>query len=181
MNRNSIRHTYEIVAHGLTRIVLLGQIAYCAYLHDVWTALMLFVLYSVAFSQTAFILLFNDHEDTHKAFESSDDISRYQRKMSWAEIQVRTSNNWYPTNWLTRFVEFHYGFFNFHIEHHLFPTFNARLLKKISPIVREVCEAHNVPYTSTTFVEVQASLLQHLNTLGAPPKDYPHAEHRADG
>lgn len=181
VNRNNIRHTYEIVGHALTRIVVLSQVALCAYLHDIWTAMLMAGLYSVAFSQTAFILLFNDHEDTHKAFEASADISCYQRKMSWAEIQVRTSNNWYPTNWLMRFIQFHYGYFNFHIEHHLFPTYNARLLKKISPIVREVCEAHNVPYISTTFMEVQLSLLQHLKALSVAPGEYPRGERQTDG
>lgn len=41
------------------------------------------------------------------------------------EVQVQTSGNWYPTNWLLAFIEYQYGYFNYHIEHHLFPTFKG--------------------------------------------------------
>ena len=154
MNKQFVRHRYEIVAHVLVKGILLTQVIYCAYIQGYWTAIMLFVLYSISFSQTAFILLFNDHEDTHNVLGANEDVSDFQNKMSWAEIQVRTSNNWYPTNWILSFVEFHYGYFNYHIEHHLFPTFKPCLLKKISPIVKSVCDKHNIPYRLTTFSEV---------------------------
>lgn len=129
---------------------------------------MLFVLYSISYSLTAFIFLFNDHEDTHKLLGDKEDVSNFHNRMSWAEIQVRTSNNWYPTNWILSFVQFHYGYFNYHIEHHLFPTFKPSLLKKISPIVRSVCSKYNIPYISTTFLEVQKSLQQHITKMGLP-------------
>jgi len=168
MNKEFVRHRYEIVAHVLARGVLLIQIIYCAYVQGYWTATILFALYSISYSQTAFILLFNDYEDTHKVLGDNEDVSNFHNKMSWAEIQVRTSNNWYPTNWILSFVQFHYGYFNYHIEHHLFPTFKPSLLKKISPIVKSVCSKHNIPYISTTFIEVQKSLQEHITKLGLP-------------
>jgi fatty acid desaturase len=135
-------------------------------------------VYSIAYSQTAFILLFNDHEETHALLGETEDVGGFHRKMSWAEVQVRTSSNWYPTNWLLSFIEFHYGYFNYHIEHHLFPTFKPSLLKKISPVVESVCGKHNIPYISTPFLEVQKSLQEHLAKLGLPriPADSPNVD-----
>ena len=78
---------------------------------------------------------------------------------------MRIYGDWYPTNWFLSFVEFHYGYFNYHIEHHLFPTFKPSLLKKISPIVKSVCIKHGVSYISTLFLEVQKSLQTHLSKM----------------
>jgi len=131
-------------------------------------AFALSVVYAATYSQAAFILLFNDHQETHAILGEVEDIADVQGKLSWAEVQVRSSGNWHPTNWLLRLIEFHYGYFNYHIEHHLFPTLKPRLLKKIAPIVKRVCEKHGIPYRSTAFSTVQASLLRHLHQLGQP-------------
>jgi fatty acid desaturase len=106
----------------------------------------------------------------------NESIASHHHTASWAEIQARTSNNWYPTNWLLSFVQFHYGYFNFHIEHHLFPALKPALLKEVSPIVKEVCNKHGIPYISTSFGEVQRSLYRHLAKMGAPQLDYQPAE-----
>ncbi len=169
VNRQFVRHWHEIAAHLLARAILIAQVVYAAYLYG-WThAVALFLLYSMAYSYSAFILLYNDHEDTHKVLDAEEDIGKYHGQTSWAEVQVRTSNNWYPTNWLMALIQFHYGYFNYHIEHHLFPTFKPTLMKKVSPIVRRVCDRHGIPYTLTTFLEVQRSLQRHIRTMGSPP------------
>jgi fatty acid desaturase len=169
MNKQFVRHRYEMVAHFMARGVLLTQVVYCAYVQGIWTAVMLLSLYSIFYSQTAFILLFNDYEDTHKLLGDNEDVGVFHNKMSWAEVQVRTSNNWYPTNWISTFFQFHYGYFNYHIEHHLFPTFKPSLLKKISPIVKSLCRKHNIPYISTPFMDVQKSLQGHITKMGTRP------------
>jgi linoleoyl-CoA desaturase len=168
-NRQFVRHWYEMAAHLAARAILIAQVAWAAHLHGYARALLLLLFYSMAYSYSAFILLYNDHEETHKVLDAEEDANRYHGKTSWAEVQVRTSNNWYPTNWLMTFIEFHYGYFNYHIEHHLFPTFKPTLMKKVSPIVRRVCRWHGVPYRLTTFLEVQRSLQRHIRTMGASP------------
>ncbi|HHL32140.1 MAG TPA: hypothetical protein ENJ41_06100, partial [Oceanospirillales bacterium] len=169
-NTEFVRHGYELAAHLLTRLILFSMVFYCIYLFGFWYAALLFFCYSVSYSFTAFLLLYNDHEDTHKVLSKTANINHYHQQMSWAEVQVRTSNNWYPNNWLLAFIEFHYGYFNFHIEHHLFPTFKPILLKRISPIVRQVCKKHDIPYILTTFVEVQKSFQRHIIKMGRPPE-----------
>ena len=168
MNREFVRHPREIMAHIFGRVILLCQVIACMYFQGFWEAIGLFALYSISYSQTAFILLYNDYEDTHKVLGNRQDVGAFHGKMSWAEVQVRTSNNWYPTNFILKFIEFHYGYFNYHIEHHLFPSFKPSLLKKISPIVRSVCREHGIPYISTPFLEVQKSLQEHITKMGSP-------------
>ncbi|MEM9540120.1 MAG: fatty acid desaturase [Cyanobacteria bacterium P01_E01_bin.42] len=170
-NRELVRHTYEMVGHILSKLILLSFVGYCVYLHGFASALMLFAFYSMAFSYSAFFLLYNNHEETHYLLSGNEDINGSHHQFSWAETQVRTSGDWYPTNWLLSFIEFHYGYFNYHIEHHLFPTFKPLLLKKIAPIVKEICHKHGIPYISTTYIEVQQSFQQHLKQMGFPPEE----------
>ena len=167
-----VRHIYDMVAHFLLKGILLLQVAYCIYLHGLWTGLALFAVYSIIISQCAFLLLFNDHEENHKMLGEIEDFRNFHGRLSWAEVQVRTSGDWYPTNWLLAFIEFQYGYFNYHIEHHLFPTFKPRLLKKISPVVKSVCIKHGIPYISTPFLECQQSLQRHIAKLSQPNQDF---------
>lgn len=170
-NKEFIRHKYEIATHIFARAILLSLVFCCGYLHGFWNSFFLFSIYSISYSYSAFILLFNNHEETHNVLALNENINFYHNKLSWAEIQVRTSGNWYPTNWLLSFIEFHYGYFNYHIEHHLFPAFKPSLLKKISPIVKEVCDKHGIPYISTTFIEVHKSFQRHITKMGSTPKE----------
>ena len=161
------RNTYDMVAHLFAKGILFLEVIFCFHLHGFWMGLAVFAAYTIATSFVAFALLFNDHEENHWMLGELEDVSNYHNKLSWAEVQVRTSGNWYPTSWFLAFIEFHYGYFNYHIEHHLFPTFKPRLLKKISSIVKDVCIKHGIPYISTPFLDVQKSLQVHLSKLSA--------------
>ena len=165
MYKEFCRNTYDMLAHILAKGILFLQVFLCFHLHGFWMGLAVFAAYAIVTSYVAFVLLFNDHEENHRMLGELEDVSNYHNRLSWAEVQVRTSGNWYPTNWFLAFIEFHYGYFNYHIEHHLFPTFKPRLLKKISPIVKSVCIKHGIPYISTPFLDVQKSLQAHLLKL----------------
>ncbi len=167
-NRKFQRSNWELPMHLLMRALFFAPIIYCGFLHGFWMAFILFSLYVIAYSYSAFILLFNDHEDTHHALGQEKTVEHHHETTSWARMQVLTSNNWYPTNWLLAFIEFHYGYFNYHIEHHLFPAIKPSLCKKISPVVQRVCEKHGVSYVFTPFPEVQKSLQRHLIKMGSP-------------
>ena len=165
LNREFLRHKYDLITHIFMKAILVIQFLYCMYTLGSVTAFTVFAIYSVTGSLTAFILLFNDHQENHEFLGEVEDVSNFHGNVSWAEVQVRTSGNWYPTNWFLEFVEFHYGYFNYHIEHHLFPTFKPSLLKKISPVVKSVCTKHGIPYISTPFLDVQKSLQGHLSKM----------------
>ena len=163
--RKFVRHRYEMVTHLLAKSIMLMQVLYCVHVHGFWVAFAVFMVYAITTSQIAFVLLFNDHEENHYVLGQEEDVNQFHGKTSWAEVQVLTSGNWYPTNWFLSFIEFHYGYFNYHIEHHLFPTFKPTLTKKISPIVESICIKHGIPYVSTSFLEMQKSLQTHLTKL----------------
>ncbi|MEM9245532.1 MAG: fatty acid desaturase, partial [Cyanobacteria bacterium P01_F01_bin.153] len=162
---------YEMIGHVLARAMFFAPAVYCGYLYGFWSAIALFSVYSVSVSISAFLLLYNDHEETHNVLAISKDINSLHGKISWSETQVRTAGNWYPNHWLLSFIEFHYGYFNYHIEHHLFPTFKPSLLKNLSPTVKRVCCKHGVPYISTTFLEVHQSFQEHITKMGIPQQN----------
>jgi cytochrome b involved in lipid metabolism len=170
-NREFLRHRYEIVGHLLAKLTVFCLVGYSIYLHGFVNALILFAIFSISFSYSAFLLLYNNHEETHHVLALNEDINDLHSQLSWAETQVRTSGDWYPTNWILSFIEFNYGYFNYHIEHHLFPTFKPRLLKKIAPIVKSVCQKHGIPYIATTYIEVQQSFQRHITNMGFPPEE----------
>lgn len=174
-NRNFVRHFREVLAHLVSKSILISLIAYCVYQYGLLNAGLIYMTYSWGFSFFAFLLLYNNHEETHHVLALQENINPLHKKLPWAEIQVRTSGNWTPSNWLLSFVEFHYGYFNFHIEHHLFPSFKPSLLKKLSPIVRQTCDDHGIPYLSTSFMEVQSSFYQHVAKMGAQQATEIHA------
>ena len=42
--------------------------------------------------------------------------------------------------------DFMHGWLNYQIEHHLFPNLPLSQYQKMQPIVKEICEKHNIPY-----------------------------------
>merc|ERR1712127_98321 len=43
-------------------------------------------------------------------------------------------------------VDFLHGWLNYQIEHHMWPNLSMLSYRKAGPLVREICERHNVPY-----------------------------------
>lgn len=85
------------------------------------------------------------------------DISR-DAALPWLQLQLGATCNVTPgwfNDWFT-------GHLNFQIEHHLFPTMPRHNLYKIAPLVRSVCEKHNIPYIvkplGTAFADIVRSL-----------------------
>jgi len=77
---------------------------------------------------------------------ASDSTGCILKVSDWGELQVRSSSNFINSSdkygIFTRIL----GGINYQIEHHLFPTLNNHHLKKISPIVKEMCKEYNIPY-----------------------------------
>ncbi|XP_017215879.1 delta(8)-fatty-acid desaturase [Daucus carota subsp. sativus] len=79
---------------------------------------------------------------------------------NWFEKQSEgTINiNCYP--WMDWF----YGGLQFQLEHHLFPRLPRRQLRSVSPLVKELCKKHNLPYRSLSFIEANVTTLKTLKT-----------------
>jgi len=64
---------------------------------------------------------------------------------AWAEHQVSTTVDFAPRS---RLLTWYLGGLNFQIEHHLFPKICHVHYPRLSPIVRKVCAAHGVRYST---------------------------------
>ena len=62
-------------------------------------------------------------------------------------------------------VDFYYGGLNYQIEHHLFPNMPRNRLKKVRPIVREFCAAHDLPYHETGVIGAWKEILGSLHDV----------------
>ena len=46
----------------------------------------------------------------------------------------------------TDLIDFHHGWLNYQVEHHLWPDLSMLSYQKAAPIVKQLCKKHNVPY-----------------------------------
>jgi linoleoyl-CoA desaturase len=82
----------------------------------------------------------------------------------WAALQLRTTANFCGDNPLVTFIV---GGLDHQVEHHLFPAICHVHYPKIAPIVKEVAEAHGLPYhRHPTFFGAVASHARQLRQLG---------------
>lgn len=165
-HRHFVLHWHEKMAHVVPRIVFFSFFAVIVKNAGFVCGISTFLKYMASLSYLQFIFLYNNHEETHAPLSQHFSPRYYHYQASWPEIQVMTSGNWKPTNVLLNFLEFHYGYFNYHIEHHLFSSFKMPLCKKLSPIVETVCKKHGIPYICTSFTGMIRSFQQHLTKMG---------------
>ncbi len=78
--------------------------------------------------------------------------------------QVLTSRNVQGSWW----VDFTLGGLNYQIEHHLFPSMPRSNLRHAQPIVRDYCVARGIDYAECGVLRSYATVLAHLNAVGAP-------------
>lgn len=88
-------------------------------------------------------------------------------KLDFFSKQVRTSRNIKGGWWATTLL----GGLNYQVEHHLFPSMARTHLAQTQVIVRQYCEAHNVPYTETSLAQSYAIVIQYLNRVGIAARD----------
>ena len=70
-----------------------------------------------------------------------ENVERFPSKIDWYKSQVETS-----CTYGGKYIGYLCGGLNYQIEHHLFPNINHYHLSKIQPIVKKVCQKHNVIY-----------------------------------
>ena len=46
----------------------------------------------------------------------------------------------------TDLIDFHHGWLNYQIEHHLWPDLSMLSYQRGAPLLREICAKHGVPY-----------------------------------
>jgi delta8-fatty-acid desaturase len=77
---------------------------------------------------------------------------------NWFEKQAAGTIDISCSYWMDWF----YGGLQFQLEHHLFPRLPRGQLRTISPIVKELCKKHNLPYRSLSFYEANVTTIKTL-------------------
>ncbi|KAL6982048.1 Delta 8 Fatty Acid Desaturase [Sarracenia purpurea var. burkii] len=76
----------------------------------------------------------------------------------WFEKQTRGTIDISCSTWMDWF----HGGLQFQLEHHLFPRLPRCHLRTISPLVKELCKKHNLPYRSLSFYEANVMTIKTL-------------------
>lgn len=100
-----------------------------------------FFVFHFAASLTTTLVLVSTHIGTpHELIhtEEGEDLP-----YDWVEHQIRTSGDFSTKS---SFVLHFFGGFNHHLSHHLFPNIPYFLYPKITPLVKQYCEANELPY-----------------------------------
>ncbi|XP_060574258.1 acyl-CoA Delta-6 desaturase-like [Ruditapes philippinarum] len=80
----------------------------------------------------------------------------------WLQLQLNATcdiEKSFFNDWFT-------GHLNFQIEHHLFPTMPRHNLYKIAPLVKSLCEKHDVPYIVKPLWQSFADIVKSLRSSG---------------
>ncbi|KAK6920060.1 Fatty acid desaturase domain [Dillenia turbinata] len=64
-----------------------------------------------------------------------------------------------------------FGGLQFQLEHHLFPRLPRCHLRKVSPMVVELCKKHNLPYVSLSFWDANVRTIKTLRTAALQARD----------
>lgn len=78
----------------------------------------------------------------------------------WFEKQTNGTLDISCSSWM----DWMYGGLQFQLEHHLFPRMPRCQLRKIAPVVRDLCKKHNLPYRSLSFWEANVTTIRTLKT-----------------
>ncbi|KAL5769051.1 hypothetical protein ACOSQ2_015834 [Xanthoceras sorbifolium] len=86
----------------------------------------------------------------------------------WFKKQTEGTLNIMNSAWMDWF----YGGLNFQIEHHLFPRLPRYHLRRISPLVMELCKKHSLPYNSASFWMANAMVIGNLHAVALQARDF---------
>ena len=85
----------------------------------------------------------------------------------WFEKQASGTLDISCASWMDWF----FGGLQFQLEHHLFPRLPRCQLRKIAPVVKDLCKKHNLPYRSLSFWAANASTIRTLRTAAMQARD----------
>ncbi|XP_021748030.1 delta(8)-fatty-acid desaturase-like [Chenopodium quinoa] len=85
----------------------------------------------------------------------------------WFEKQTFGSIDIACASWM----DWLFGGLQFQLEHHLFPRLPRCNLRKVAPVVKDLCKKHNLPYRSLSFWEANVSTLKTLRDAALQARD----------
>ena len=142
------------IRNGYIDIIFIFSKLYCLYVAGFFPA----CFYLCSLNLWYGINIMFDHDTYENVVDNHYDGS------DWLRLQVCNSGNFMNENiiWTRMF-----GAINYQIEHHLFPSMSNVHYPTISPIVREYCKEHNIPYVNhKNMVSAYVSyvkMIKHIN------------------
>ncbi|KAE8721466.1 Delta(8)-fatty-acid desaturase [Hibiscus syriacus] len=85
----------------------------------------------------------------------------------WFEKQTSGTLDIVCPSWMDWF----FGGLQFQLEHHLFPRLPRCQLRKVSPVVKDLCKKHNLSYQSLSFWDANVSTIRTLRTAALQARD----------
>jgi delta8-fatty-acid desaturase len=85
----------------------------------------------------------------------------------WFEKQASGTLDVKCSSWMDWF----HGGLQFQVEHHLFPRLPRCNLRKISPLVKDLCKKHNLPYNCVSFWKANVLTIQTLRNAALQARD----------
>ncbi len=87
----------------------------------------------------SFLVIIPNHsgEDIYRFDEPSNSRGEFYLRQIIGTVNYKTGAN---------HIDFFHGWLNYQVEHHLFPALPLNHYQEMQPIVKQVCEKHNLPY-----------------------------------
>lgn len=87
----------------------------------------------------SFLVIIPSHsgEDIYRFDEPSSSRGEFYLRQIIGTVNYKTGAN---------HIDFFHGWLNYQVEHHLFPALPLNHYQEMQPIVKQICEKHNLPY-----------------------------------
>lgn len=128
-----------ILPYGLFKFVLIPLLFLPLGAEAALDALIVMLMAEVIANLHSFLVIVPNH--------SAEDIYRFNEPhKSQGEFYLRQVMGSVNYNTGSDLIDFGHGWLNYQIEHHLFPNLPLSQYQKMQPIVKEVCQKHNLEY-----------------------------------
>jgi fatty acid desaturase len=108
-------------------------------LHASATALIILLMAEFFANLHSFLVIVPNHsaEDIYMFSEPHKSTGEFYLRQIMGSVNYNTGSDW---------IDFLHGFLNYQVEHHLFPNMPLSYYQKMQPIVKEICQKHNLEY-----------------------------------
>ncbi|KAJ7007757.1 delta(8)-fatty-acid desaturase 2-like [Populus alba x Populus x berolinensis] len=125
-----------------------------------WPEMVMYVLASFAVTAIQHVQLCLSHF-------AADVYTGPPKGNDWFEKQTGGTLDISCSSWMDWF----YGGLQFQLEHHLFPRMPRGQLRRVSPLVQDLCKKHNLSYRSLSFWEANVWTIRRLRNVAQQARD----------
>ncbi|KAJ1442807.1 Fatty acid desaturase domain [Sesbania bispinosa] len=125
-----------------------------------WGERILFVLASFSVTGIQHVQFCLNHFSS-SVYVGPPTASDWFEKQTYGTLDVKCSS------WMDWF----HGGLQFQVEHHLFPRLPRCHLRKVSPLVKDLCKKHNLPYNCVSFWKANLLTIQTLRNAALQARD----------